>query len=226
MSTPPDASSKDTLRESNRRGPLANDRAASSSRQALDLHVGNIEQLFNSIDPAPFRERDLDPQAEEFIVGWARELRSDGPLALRVRIDEPTTDGDARAIIQEAVCRFFEQRAVVTRRRLRQLLRVGRASLVIGLLFLAASTAVGDLMEAALRSTRFGGLVRESLLIGGWVAMWRPLEIFLYDWWQIRNEARLFDRLSAMEVEVEAHGAHHVERHKSSLSLSAFTDIP
>ncbi len=37
-------------------------------------------------------------------------------------------------------------------------------------------------------------------MIGGWVAMWRPLEIFLYDWWPIRAEARLFDRLSAMPV--------------------------
>jgi len=43
---------------------------------------------------------------------------------------------------------------------------------------------------------------RESLLIGGWVAMWRPLEIFLYDWWPIRAEVRLYDRLAAMPVRV------------------------
>ena len=36
--------------------------------------------------------------------------------------------------------------------------------------------------------------------IGAWVALWRPIEIFLYDWWPIRAEARLFDRLSQMEV--------------------------
>jgi hypothetical protein len=35
--------------------------------------------------------------------------------------------------------------------------------------------------------------------------MWRPLEIFLYDWWPVRGDARLFDRLSAMTVRV----AHH-----------------
>jgi len=44
--------------------------------------------------------------------------------------------------------------------------------------------------------------LRESLLIGGWVAMWRPLEVFLYDWWPIRLEARLYDRLSAMPVRI------------------------
>ena len=45
-------------------------------------------------------------------------------------------------------------------------------------------------------------VVSESLLIGGWVAMWRPLEVFLYDWWPIREEARLCDRLSAMPVKI------------------------
>jgi hypothetical protein len=48
-----------------------------------------------------------------------------------------------------------------------------------------------------------GDLLRESLLIGGWVAMWRPLEIFLYDWWPIRSEVRLFDRLSTMPVQIQ-----------------------
>jgi hypothetical protein len=43
-------------------------------------------------------------------------------------------------------------------------------------------------------------LIENSLVIGAWVALWRPIEIFLYDWWPIRAEARLFDRLSQMEV--------------------------
>ena len=47
-----------------------------------------------------------------------------------------------------------------------------------------------------------GEVLRESLVIGGWVAMWRPMEIFLYDWWPIRANARLADRLSAMSVRI------------------------
>ena len=33
--------------------------------------------------------------------------------------------------------------------------------------------------------------------------MWRPLEVFLYDWWPILGEVRLFDRLSQMPVRIE-----------------------
>ena len=105
-------------------------------------------------------------------------------------------------LLEDAVKEYFGERAKEIRRRLRQLFRVGRTSLAIGLLFLAAAVLTGDLIAALLRETRFAGVARESLVIGGWVAMWRPLEVFLYDWWPIRAEARLFDRLSAMAVRV------------------------
>jgi hypothetical protein len=32
--------------------------------------------------------------------------------------------------------------------------------------------------------------------------MWKPMEIFLYDWWPIRAEATLADRLSVMPVRI------------------------
>jgi hypothetical protein len=156
----------------------------------IEVHISELQQIFNSLDPTPFRERDLDPKAEAFIAGWARETHADAPLGLLIHVD------------REVASDYFKERAAVTRRQLRQLFRVGRTSMAIGLVFLAASILAGDVIEDMLRHTRFAGVARESLLIGGWVAMWRPLEVFLYDWWPIRAEARLFDRLSAMTVRV------------------------
>jgi hypothetical protein len=79
---------------------------------------------------------------------------------------------------------------------------VGRTSLVIGLVAVASAIALGDFLAALMKGSRIGEIVRESLTIGGWVSMWRPLEIFLYDWWPIRSEARLSDRLAAMPVRI------------------------
>jgi hypothetical protein len=168
----------------------------------IEVHVGELTQMFNSLDPTPFRERDLDPKAEEFIAGWASELHGDMPLGLLVHVDRHAATPAEVAMLREAVSEFFKQRASVTRRRLRQLLQVGRTSLLIGVAALGLSIALGDLVANLEAVGRFGGLFRESLLIGGWVAMWRPLEVFLYDWWPIRAEARRFDRLSAMVVHV------------------------
>ncbi|MGQ0640942.1 MAG: hypothetical protein ACT4P6_09280 [Gemmatimonadaceae bacterium] len=170
--------------------------------ELIEVHVAELQQLFNAIDPSPFREKDLSANVEAFIMSWAKDVHRGVPLALLVHVDQPTRQNDASAMLRDAIRAFFSQRALASRQRLRQLLRVGRTSLLIGLVFLAVTVAVGGAIERALADQRLGAVLRESLLIGGWVAMWRPLEIFLYDWWPIRSEARLFDRLSAMPVRI------------------------
>jgi hypothetical protein len=170
--------------------------------QVLEIRIGELNQMFNAMDPAPFRERDLDPRAEEFIVEWARELRHDGPLGLVVQLDRQAGTKEEAAMLRDAVHEFFTLRAHVTRQRLRQVLRVGRTSLMIGLIFLALLIELSNLLGSWTVGSNFGGIVRESLLIGGWVAMWRPLEVFLYDWWPILREARLLDRLAGMAVQI------------------------
>jgi hypothetical protein len=168
----------------------------------IEVRVRDLKQLFNSLDPTPFQGRDLDPQAEEFIIGWAREVRNTVALGLLVHVDQDTASQDAAQMVQAAVRDHFKRRADTTRQKLRQLFRLGRRSLLIGLAFLGTCIALGDGIQTWMPDSRFAGIVRESLLIGGWVAMWKPIEVFLYDWWPIRAEAVLSDRLSAMVVRV------------------------
>ena len=168
----------------------------------IEVHVGELKQLFNSIDPSPFRNKDLDPKAEEFIVGWAKDLPRNANLALVVDLDRQAGLPDEAEVLRDAIHEFFSQRALAYRRRLRELFRVGRTSLVIGLVALASAIALGDFLAALMKGSRIGEIVRESLTIGGWGSMWRPLEVFLYDWWPIRNEVRLYNRLAAMPVRI------------------------
>ena len=169
--------------------------------ERIEVRVTEIRQLLNSMDPSPFRERDLDPQAEEFIVSWARELPRGARLSLTVHVDR-LNEAMPQSVLASAINEFFRSRAEMTRRRLRELFRVGRISLVIGLLFLTVAFGIVSLLESMFSDWRFERLVGEGVLIGGWVAMWRPLEIFLYDWWPIRREAQLYDRLGAMPVRI------------------------
>ena len=170
--------------------------------ELIAVYVGQLKQLFNAMDPSPFRERDLDPNAEEFIVGWAREAPTDAPLGLVVHLDRPAGVPEEPGALRAAVHEFFTHRAEASQRRLRQLFRVGRTSLAIGLMFLAVSIVAGEVLADALGGGKLADVLRESFLIGGWVSMWRPLEIFLYEWWPIRAETRLYSRLAAMPVRI------------------------
>ena len=169
----------------------------------IEVRVAELRQLFDEIDPSPFQERDLDPKAVEFIVEWSRDLPATAPLALIVHLERAAGPPEEAVLLRDAVHEFFSQRAVGARRQLRELFRRGRVSLGIALGFLAASIAIGDALAMSFPDAHATGVLREGLLIVGWVAMWRPLEVFLYDWWPIRAEARLYDRLSAMPVRIE-----------------------
>jgi hypothetical protein len=77
----------------------------------------------------------------------------------------------------------------------------GRTSLIIGLLFLATCLLSSRLLLGDYQGT-WATIIRESLTIAGWVGMWRPMEVYLYDWWPLRRRARLYEKLSRIPVEV------------------------
>jgi len=172
----------------------------SGQRDVLDLYLADTRQLFNSMDPAPFRQRDLDPSAAAYIVDWAEEAPAGQPLSMVLHLGSGSTTEADVAIVRESVHEYFQRRALATRRQLQQLFRVGRYSLLIALVFLALVIVVGESIASLVSKERYASLIEDSLVIGSWVALWRPLEIFLYDWWPISAEAKLFDRLSRMDV--------------------------
>ena len=54
----------------------------------ISVKLRDMNQLFNSMDPSPFIEKDLDDDAEEFIVSWAREFSPKAALKLRIYLDQ------------------------------------------------------------------------------------------------------------------------------------------
>ncbi len=176
----------------------SNDNTAVPSAQ-IQLELRNINQLFHSMDPSPFREKDLDTNAEEFIVSWARELPKTAEFLLKIHLaDSPSADMDENAI-GDAVRNYFNYRADQFALRQRELLREGCINLVIGLTFLATCLLIARYL------LQFGSgavivITQEGLIIIGWVAMWRPMQIFLYDRWPIRRMQTLYRRLGSMDM--------------------------
>ncbi|HET7836157.1 MAG TPA: hypothetical protein VFL43_10095 [Variovorax sp.] len=180
--------------------------ATPTGTAVLDLHVAELRQLFNSMDPAPFRERDLDAKAQDYIVDWAQEVPAGRPLELVVHVGAEAVAQSDAAMLKDAVDEYFRQRALATWRGLRKLFRIGRISLLIGVLFVGAAAVVGESIASFVGQGRYATLIHDSLVIGAWVALWRPMEIFLYDWWPVRTEARLFERLSRIDVRLTSAG--------------------
>jgi hypothetical protein len=171
-----------------------------ADENTIEIKLQEFEQLFNTIDPSPFHEKDLDHDLEEFIESWAKEYPLHEPLRLVVHLEKPPPDADPQAIIERAVHNYFAYKTALNQREFTQLMREGRLSLLIGLLFLTACLSGAQLARA--RHIPGATIVEASLTIAGWVAMWHPMDVFLYGWWPLRRTGKVYRKLSTMPVEV------------------------
>jgi hypothetical protein len=169
----------------------------------IELRMREANHLFDPLDASSLIERDLNHRVEEFIVESLKELNTKDACNLVLHFDQSRTICDEEEqIIAHAIRGYFARRANVLQFKFHRLIRRGTISLLIGLAFLGAFFLGGRMLVPLMGKNAFTTLVTESLIIGGWVAMWRPLEIFLYDWWPILGERRLYERISRIQVRV------------------------
>jgi hypothetical protein len=170
------------------------------SPSVIEVRVERISQLFDTLDPFPFLERDMDEHAEEYIVGWAREFPRSQSIKIIVHTSETELQSEHAKQLGPALSRYFSYRAEVVGRDLNELFRIGRKSLLIGAVVLAACVLIARSAHAALGSGNASRFIEESLIILGWVANWKPIEIFLYDWWPLARRRDLYRRLARAKV--------------------------
>ena len=173
-----------------------------NGRVCIDLNLRHINQLFDSRDPSPFLERDLDDNAVDYIISAIQEHSLSTPVALIVHISEPDKFVLESNTVVEAIHNHFAYDAELARKKLSQFLRQGQFALVVGVSVLftcltIARSVLGDSEQ------HIWTALREGLVIMGWVAMWRPIDIFLYSWWPQVETRKMFEKLSRVPVEIK-----------------------
>lgn len=110
----------------------------------IDVHIPELGQFFDHLDPSPLASRNIDPRVERFITDAASDVPRDAALGLVVHVSQAPGD---TAFLSGAVHQHFSQQTVSAQRRLRELLRRARISLLIGLAFLAVALTISKLAE-------------------------------------------------------------------------------
>ncbi len=160
----------------------------------IDIRVRSIQQLFDARDPAPFRERDLDDNFVEYVELSAEEFHFKTPLHLSIYVGETEKPEFNKPIITESIHAHFEYEADLKRRQLSRLFKTGQIFLVMGLLFLFGTLALVHVLPDF--------YLKEGIIILGWVAMWKPLELLLFDWYPLYNKIKLYRKLSKTSVDL------------------------
>ena len=168
-----------------------------ASEATVSIHVRDFAQLFNSLDPSPLWDRDLDRAVAQFIEDEFRDRRLAGVWRLKVYAPEGVA---AAADLQSAVKSYYRRSVRSARIALREHMKVTRIALVGGALIFLLSTAVRGLIARTLAHPP--ALLDQGLIVLAWLGLWRPIEALVYEWVPFYRRRRLYERLAQIHVTV------------------------
>jgi hypothetical protein len=170
-------------------------------RVLIEIKLASVIQLFNSFDPAPFYEKEIDTDAEQYIVDTVRDFPLKTKFKILIYLPPALITSDEAKKIIPALHNHFQYKMLVTDRKFRAKFRFGRWSLLVGLSFLAIALFARQIV-ANMNNPLAAQLLSDSLLIIGWAAMWEPITVLLYELWPIVKSKKIYDKISHMEIEI------------------------
>jgi hypothetical protein len=174
----------------------------SGGKRWIEVRVKSAQQLFDARDPAPFRERDLDDDFVEYIVSAVREFSISSSLKIVIYIEEGESKDLSKASMCEAVHSYFGYRIDLQRGDLRDFMKRAQLFLLIGLVVLVTSIGVAQSISLPNPPGALG-ILREGIVIFGWVSIWKPIELILFDWYPLFEKLRLYKKLLATEIDIQ-----------------------
>jgi len=169
----------------------------------IEIDLTSVDQIFNSLDHAPFHEKELDPNAEEYIVDIVDDFPLKTPFHLIIYLPACVDCREQADKIPAAIRSHFRYRMMEQDLKFRARFRYGRWAFLVGILFVAGVMALRELIWNALGSSDLiSTIIVDIILIIAWAAMWEPVTVLLYELWPIIQQKKTYEKISKMEIEV------------------------
>ena len=165
----------------------------------IKLQLQTINELLRS-PGSLYRKRILKADAEEFIVEEAEAHPRKAAINLKIYL--ALSEVKHKDDLAPAIHNHFRYRRKQSQKKYQRIIQYGWKIFFIALGLLAVIYSLTEITFHLMPDNRLVLFFRESFIILGWVVLWRPLELLLYDWYPIKRNIRLYNRLEHSNVEV------------------------
>jgi hypothetical protein len=167
----------------------------------IEIKLSSVAQLFNSFDPAPFHEKELDSAAEHYIVDTVKDFPPKTSFKIIIYLPPDIATSERAMMIPPAIHNHFQYKMLVAERKYRSRFRYGRSTFLIGITFLTIAL-IGRQLVSSLENHLLAQIFADALLIIGWVAMWEPITVLLYELWPIIQLRKTYEKITSMEIDI------------------------
>ena len=168
--------------------------------KTIEIKISKIDQLFNSMDPSPFLEKDLDDDALDYIVDAVSEHHINTPQKIIIHLPKKEQKRINEGEIRESIKHFFRYKKSRAEKGIKAKIREGQINFGIAIIFLVVMITFNELVLQNSKSVTIK-IISESIFIISWVIMWKPISDMVYEWWPLQREKRRFHKISEMDIE-------------------------
>lgn len=165
------------------------------------IALDDIHELFVAPVQDPMSNRFQNASGVDQIVKTASPRQI--ARVKSIDIDLPSGAGLAPDPLQVQTAQhgYCDQRLDDLAERRRAILRRGFKELVFGVAFLALCLGLAAAVAAGITSPDWvRQFTSEGLIIVGWIALWHPVDMLLFEQWPVAREMRIIKGLSRLKV--------------------------
>ena len=169
--------------------------------QIIEVRIGTIGQFYQTLDPSPDLEKDLNPDTVEYLIDTTEEMKNQKE---EVHIDlyleySLFQNNELKSRMEKSIPAYFSRRVDILEHKHRMSHKKARKNLIRGLAFLIVCVALSVILTNFVDNAlvyAFG----QSLTVIGWVALWNPAEFYLYNHREEKDEINIMKRLAGASV--------------------------
>jgi hypothetical protein len=164
----------------------------------IEISLQDPFNLYDDKDPSPLKVRDLKPILEQYIFNCLREIPNEDKVRIEFYFYEPPQTQEEKDLLKKSVKDFFSYRCKVRFLDFRLKIKYGLRSTLIGLIFLFFCIYISSVYLKN-QNDIVGQFFLEGLSVLGWVSLWNPVQVFLYEIWPILTSAKILRKCSQVE---------------------------
>lgn len=170
------------------------------------LKLDNIKHLFRDPEFDLFMPQTDSCSGIERIVNELKPTSLKDKVRTTISLPEHQLSENLEKLIIDALQRYCNDKIEKISNDIASLRGQGIRALRRGLLFLALCLIVSTLFDRIehlpILVHRF---LNEGFLIAGWVSLWYPIELLLYEWSPLRRQKQIYEMIKDMEIKITTH---------------------